>query len=111
MAGSLTSEQQNSYRRDGFLFPVEVMSAAEAAQHCERLEVTESQHGPMHYRVKPYLVMTSAFEIATHPVLLDAVESVLGPDILLWDSSYIVKEPHSDDYVSWHQDVTYWACT
>ena len=109
MAGSLTSEQQNSYRRDGFLFPVEGMSAAEAAQHCERLEVTESQHGPMHYRVKPYLVMTSAFEIATHPVLLDAVESVLGPDILLWDSSYIVKEPHSDDYVSWHQDLTYWG--
>lgn len=109
MAGSLTLEQQHSYRQDGFLFPVNVMSAIEAAQHGEQLKAAESQHGPMHYRVKPYLIMTSAFEIATHPALLDAVESVLGPNILLWDSSYVVKEPHSDDYVSWHQDLTYWG--
>ena len=109
MAGSLNLQRQNAYRQDGFLFPVDVMSRVEAAQHCAQLDAAEAQHGPMHYRVKPYLVMTSAFAIATHPVLLDAVESLLGPDILLWDSAYVVKEPHSDDYVSWHQDLTYWG--
>lgn len=63
----------------------------------------------MHYRVKPYLIFESAYRIATYPGLLDAVESVLGPDILLWDGSYIVKEPCSESFVSWHQDLTYWG--
>ena len=42
-------------------------------------------------------------------MLLDAVESVLGPDILLWDGSYVIKEPDSEGFISWHQDLTYWG--
>jgi len=109
MSKFLSSEQQQSYRDNGFLFPVTVMSDAVAAQHRNRLEGIEAERGPMHYRVKPYLLMTSAYEIATHPVLLDAVESTLGPDILLWDSSYVIKEPNSGGFISWHQDLTYWG--
>jgi crotonobetainyl-CoA:carnitine CoA-transferase CaiB-like acyl-CoA transferase len=41
--------------------------------------------------------------------MLDAVESVLGPDILLWDSAYVIKEPGNRRFVSWHQDLTYWG--
>ncbi|MDH3532386.1 MAG: phytanoyl-CoA dioxygenase family protein [Gammaproteobacteria bacterium] len=106
---SLTAEKQQAYRANGFIFPLDVLSTDEAAQHNDALAAVEKQHGPMHYRVKPYLVSTSAWAIATHAGLLDAVESVLGPDILLWDSSYIVKEPHSNKFVSWHQDLTYWG--
>ena len=109
MSDFLTSEQRQSYRENGYLFPVELMSAEEADQHRARLESAESSHGPMHYRVKPYLLFGSAFEIATHPKLLDAIECVLGPDILLWDSGYVIKEPYSDGFVSWHQDLTYWG--
>ena len=105
----LGDQQQQAYRNDGYLFPIDVMTEADAAIHRKRLEALEAQQGAMHYRVKPYLIFSSAWEIATHPALLDAVESVLGPDILLWDSSYIIKEPSSDDFVSWHQDLTYWG--
>ena len=100
---------RESFEANGFYFPVQVMTAVEARGHRQRLEAIEAQHGDMHYRVKPYLICGSAFEIGTHPVLLDAVEAVLGPDILLWDSSYIIKEPHSGGFVSWHQDLTYWG--
>lgn len=109
MSGLLAPEQQQTYRDNGYLFPVDVLGGAEAAQHRARLESIEAKHGPMHYRVKPYLLTTSAYEIATHPILLDAVESVLGPDILLWDSSYVIKEPRSGGFISWHQDLTYWG--
>ena len=105
----LKPEQRQAYRQNGFLFPVDVMSADEAEVHVQRLDAFEDEHGPMHYRVKPYLIFTSANEIATHPALLDAVESVLGPDILLWDSSYIIKEANSEGFISWHQDLTYWG--
>ena len=91
------------------MFPLPVMSKDEAAQHRRRLEDAELQHGPMHYRVKPYLILKSAAEIARHSKLLDAVEAVLGTNILLWDSAYVIKEPNNPGFVSWHQDLTYWG--
>ena len=63
----------------------------------------------MHYRVKPYLIVRNAYQIATSPAVLDCVESILGPDILLWDGSYVIKEANSAKFVSWHQDLAYWG--
>ena len=63
----------------------------------------------MHYRHKPYLLMKSTSEIALNPPILDAVENLLGPDILLWDEDYVIKVPRNKKYVSWHQDLTYWG--
>ncbi len=109
MNGSLSRNLSKMYQDKGFVFPVDVMSEGDAAQHHRRLTDFEAKQGPMHYRVKPYLIFRSAYEIATHPKLLDAVQSVLGPDILLWDCGYVIKEPESEGYVSWHQDLTYWG--
>ena len=109
MNHQLSQADQEQYRRDGFFFPLRIFSAEEAADHREQLENLEAKHGPMHYRTKPYLLMKSAMDIAQNPALLDAVESLLGPDILLWDSAYVIKEPKNKKYVSWHQDLTYWG--
>lgn len=109
MNGMLSDQQLSEFKYDGFLFPIEIMSEAEAGDHVQRLATLEAEHGPMHYRNKPYLICTSAYELGTHKTLLDAVESVLGPDILLWDCAYVIKEPRSEKFVSWHQDLTYWG--
>ncbi len=97
------------YRKDGFAFPVSVLSEQEAADHRARLERIEAERGSLHYLVKPYLVFTSAAELCTHPALLDAVEAILGPDVLLWDASYVIKEPRDTRFFTWHQDLTYWG--
>ncbi len=109
MAKALDRKQVATYWDQGFVFPVQVMPEAEARSHRTRLEQAEAVHGPMHYVVKPYLFLSSAREIACHPALLDAVEDILGPDILLWDSAYVIKEPRDPRFVSWHQDLTYWG--
>ena len=44
-----------------------------------------------------------------HDILVDIVEQLIGPDILLYSAAYIVKEAHSESHVSWHQDLTYWG--
>ena len=44
-----------------------------------------------------------------NPRILDAVEGVIGPNILVWGANFFLKEPRSDAYVSWHQDATYWG--
>ena len=109
MPRHLSEREIEAYRRDGAVFPVPVMSEREAQSHRDRLEAAEAERGSLHYMVKPYLVFSSAREIAHNPVLLDAVEDILGPDILLWDSGYVIKEAHDHRRVSWHQDLTYWG--
>ena len=104
----LSQAEQEQYRRDGFIFPVRILHAAENANHRRRSEVIETKYSPRHYRHKPYLLMKSAAEIARNPSLLDAVEDLLGPDILLWDGAYVIKELRNTKYISWHQDLTYW---
>ena len=57
----------------------------------------------------PHVIFRFAYQIACHFNILDAVEAILGPDILVWGSTFFVKEPHTDSFVSWHQDLRYWG--
>ena len=84
-------------------------STADAARHRAALEQGEAQLGPLHYIDKVHTVMMSPYELTTHPAVLAVVESLIGPDILLYNSTYIIKEPGSDAFVAWHQDLTYWG--
>jgi len=81
----------DAYRRDGFYFPVPAMSAAEAAAYRAKLEDYErSTGGPIagEFRSDVHLLFTWANELVHHPRILDAVEAVLGPDILCWACSF-----------------------
>ncbi len=55
-------------------------------------------------RHKAHLLFTWANALARHPAILDAVEDVIGPDILCWSSTFFIKEARSPSFVSWHQD-------
>lgn len=44
-----------------------------------------------------------------HAGILDAVEDVLGPDLLCWNSAFFIKEANNPAFVTWHQDATYWG--
>jgi Phytanoyl-CoA dioxygenase (PhyH) len=111
--GKLLSDAQiRQYRNDGHLCPIRVLAAEEAAHYRARLEAAEaaadgSLPGP--YKHKPHLVYTWAQELVRHPRILDAVEAVVGPDILCWESVFFNKEPRTPDFISWHQDITYWG--
>jgi ectoine hydroxylase-related dioxygenase (phytanoyl-CoA dioxygenase family) len=98
-----------AYDRDGFLSPVDILSAAKAAGHRARLDDAERRIGPLHYKAKVHTILRSPYELATHPRVLDTVEALIGPDILLHNVTYIVKEAGSRAHVSWHQDLTYWG--
>jgi len=112
MGKRLSAEAVAQYRRDGFYFPLPVLSAAEARVYRDKLEAHErSTGGPIAggMRHKVHLLFTWANELARHPAILDAVEDVIGPDILCWSTNFFIKEAHSPSFVSWHQDATYWG--
>ncbi len=98
-----------TYERDGYVSPVPMISAEEAVSHRAKLEAVEAEHGPQHYVSKMHTLLDFAAELATAPQVLDVVEQLLGPDIMLFDVTYIIKEPHAPSHVSWHQDLTYWG--
>jgi ectoine hydroxylase-related dioxygenase (phytanoyl-CoA dioxygenase family) len=112
MGKRLSPSAVAQYDRDGLYFPIRVLSATEAREFRLRLEAVErEQGGPLRgeLRHKGHLVFTWLDRLVRHPVILDAVEDILGPNILCWSSSFFIKEPRDPAYVSWHQDATYWG--
>jgi hypothetical protein len=112
MSKTLSASAIEQYERDGYYFPVRVLASDDARRYRERLERVERDlGGPLRgvYRIKPHLLFTWLADLVRHPRVLDAVEDVLGPDILCWNTSFFTKEQRSPGFVSWHQDATYWG--
>lgn len=99
----------HDYERDGFVSPVRLISEEQAAEHRAVMEDAEVSIGNLHYKPGVHTILRSAFEMATLPHLLDLIERMIGPNILLYNVTYIIKEPGSKSFVSWHQDLTYWG--
>ena len=100
------------YQRDGFCFPVRAMSVSEARSYRDRLEAYERRTGgpiQSNMRHKVHLLFTWANELVRHPKILDAVEDILGPNIICWTTNFFIKEARDPGFVSWHQDSTYWG--
>jgi len=74
-----------TWDREGYVSPLCVFSGETAATHRKIMEETEAVHGKLHYRYKMHTVLPSLWEIATNETLLDAVEAVIGPDIMLYN--------------------------
>ena len=99
------------YEKDGFYFPVRAISETEAAEHLAQVVEMEraGEDRNRFLRTKAHLACRFIDDLARTPAILDCVERILGPDILLWGSSCFVKAPRSPTYVSWHQDLHYWG--
>ena len=112
MTKRLAPSALERYRRDGFFFPIRVLAPDEALERRRRLEAVEAAHGGTltgELRHKPHLLFTWLADLVRHPTILDAVEDVLGPNLLVWSTSFFIKEARDAAYVSWHQDATYWG--
>jgi ectoine hydroxylase-related dioxygenase (phytanoyl-CoA dioxygenase family) len=113
-----TAQQIASYREKGYAAPARVLSVREAAEFHAAFEAYEiskwgrsgqaydDQDGREWLR-KPHRYARWAYELATHPRVVDAIEDILGPNVMLWDSKLFPKPARSASYVSWHQDGTY----
>ena len=102
------------FNRDGFHFPLRVLSQGEALAcraELERLEarIDNKELGHKNQINHGHVVFRFASDLIRRPRILDAVEGILGPDILCWSSTFFTKEPRTASYVSWHQDLRYWG--
>ena len=117
MPGSLNSDQLHSYREDGFVKPIRAFSPERAVELRENIERIERECADadkpidinQYFRVNGQVVIPLLYEMTRTEAVLDAVESVLGPNLLVWSCELFIKEAGSEKIVSWHQDMTYWG--
>ncbi len=108
----LSPAQVVQYQEDGYVSPVRVFSPETAADIRAKLETIEAaEGGPLSgaLRFKPHLLYRFLDDIVYNTKIVDAVEDILGPNILCWSSSFFTKEARDPGFVSWHQDSTYWG--
>ena len=108
----LTAAAVDRLRRDGFHFPIPCISKTEAADCRRQVEAFEAANGGAltgAHRFKTHLLFKWLADLVRAPQVLDAVEDLIGPDILCWTTHWFIKEPRSPQYVSWHQDSNYWG--
>ena len=111
MTKVLSEAAVRQYNERGYYAPIPVLSTVGALDLRTKLETFEADAGPLAGRIrqKSHLLFTWLADLVRHPAILDAVEDVLGPDLLCWGSSFFIKNPHDPGFVSWHQDSTYWG--
>ncbi|PPR61578.1 MAG: hypothetical protein CFH10_01111, partial [Alphaproteobacteria bacterium MarineAlpha4_Bin2] len=112
MSDVLTENEIEMYRETGLLFPKTLLSEAEAANYLETLEAYEKETGgPVNgkWRYKSHLVFSWIDELMRRSEVLDPVEELLGPDIMIWSSHLYPKEPGDGRFISWHQDSAHWG--
>ncbi len=112
MPNTLNPAQVAQYRQCGYVFPVPALTHAEALDYRQAIEDFERRTGLAAGHVvrnKGHLKLTRLYDLIFHPKILDAVQSILGPDILCWGSSLFVKEGNDPGFVAWHQDSYYWG--
>lgn len=109
MSGVLSDQQLDQYERDGVLFPVRVFSEEEASFFREALEsiIRDCQDAPLKRLASLHLFFDWAHRLVTHDALLNAIEDILGKDILIDGTLVFHKPPRDSSYVSWHQDSVY----
>lgn len=112
MSFHLVNADRLAYGRDGVVFPIPALTPQEVEVARRGIETFERSLGgplPKALRHKPHLYSSTIDALIRKPEILDPVESLLGPDILCWESVLFIKEPGDAAYVSWHQDVAYWG--
>ena len=110
MPKKLTNAEVDRYHTEGFLAPVPVLTPDEVRRFRAGLEDFEERSGhalDFPERSKSHLLFDWADAIVHHPAVLDAVEDLIGPDILCYHLTMHIKEPGTDAIIVWHQDDDY----
>ena len=112
MPKRLTEAQIETAGTGGHVFPVPVITPAEARYYLDKFEDHERRTGisaPRDLKVKPHLLFPWMWALGTTPALLDAIEDLIGPDIMLVTSAVWAKNANDPAFVTWHQDSAYFG--
>ncbi len=106
------------WETQGFIPSVDVLTEAEVREYRAAFDDLERREGRERAEIKlidRHFDLEFVWRLATHPAVLDAVQSVIGPNLLVLGSHFFCKYPaagadgRGERFVAWHQDVAYWG--
>ncbi len=112
--GKTPSETEvEGFREAGYINPVDVLDE-DAAEHFRQKTASlfaagtdRSDRAAVKISFKMPVFRTWMDGMPHHPAALDAIEDVIGPDILIWSSALFIKDGGDDTFAAWHQDSKY----
>ncbi len=112
--GAIPATLVNDFTRDGFVCPITVISEKDAKDYRRQLEEAEAVFGLRDefrrgLRRYPNLLLPFVDEITRRPEITNIIAELLGPNLLVLDVPFFIKEPRTKTFVSWHQDLHYWG--
>lgn len=108
MSRGLSPEQLKAFQTSGFVIARGVLAARVCDDFRAQADAFEAAHPRdtcWAFDIKANLLFDWVYALGTHPALLDVIESLIGPDILLTNSIFRIKEPGSTTHYGWHQDA------
>ena len=107
---SLSKSEINQYNEKGYLAPIDALTKDEANEVKEEIEFIEKKWpNELEGLGRNYVHLISPiFDKAVHnSKILDAVESIIGKNILACGTTLFIKDPDEKGFVSFHQDAKY----
>ena len=106
----LTSDQLKQYEEEGYVAPIDVLSKEEAKEVRDEIELIEKKWpNELEGLGRNYIHLISPVfdKVCNNTKILDAVESLIGKNILICGTTLFVKNPNEKGFVSFHQDAKY----
>lgn len=108
---TLAPTQVEAFRADGVIAGLPVFSESELESLNRGLERTLSllELGETTKEIREWHEASRfLLDICLNPRILDYVEDLIGPNFFMWASNFFIKQPHTTESVTWHQDAYYW---
>ena len=106
----LSSNQLQQYKDEGFVSPIDIFSKDKAKEIRDEIETIEQRlPGELEKagRYNAHLISPLLDEVTHHSKILDAVQSLIGKNILVCGTTLFIKNPKEKGFVSYHQDAKY----
>ena len=106
----LTSNQLKQYEDEGFVSPINIFSKEKAKEIRNEIELIEKimpEELEKSGRYNAHLISPLLDEVTHNSKILDAVESLIGKNILVCGTTLFIKNPYEKGFVSYHQDAKY----
>ena len=107
---NLNSDQLRQYNEKGYVAPIDALSKKEANEVREELEFIEKKWpNELDGLGRNYVHLISPVfnKVCYNSKILDAVESIIGKNILICGTTLFIKNPNEKGFVSFHQDAKY----
>jgi len=106
----LNAKQLKDYNDHGYVAPIDILISSEAYEIRKEIEEIENRWpNELDGLGRNYVHLISpVFDKVCHNTkILDAVESIIGKNILICGTTLFVKNPNQKGFVSFHQDAKY----